>query len=49
MRSQEIQIRINFWKEDGIRPEKVQLYGDSNDELALQVYKEYEGICKKIH
>ncbi|MEC8148082.1 MAG: DNA helicase II [Pseudomonadota bacterium] len=43
----EIQIRINFWKEDGIRPEKVQLYGDSNDEIALQVYKEYEGICKK--
>ncbi len=43
----EIQSRINFWKEEGIRPKNVQVEGCSNDEMSLQIFKEYEAICIK--
>ena len=35
----EIQSRINFWKEEGIRPTKVQLEGCSSDEISLKYFK----------
>ena len=43
----EIQSRINFWKEEGIRPTKVQLEGCSSDEISLKIFQEYEVICAK--
>ena len=43
----EIQSRINFWKEEGIRPTKVQLEGCSSDEISLEIFQEYEVICAK--